>query len=202
LSFRKEKKYLVNNFQFHELKNNLLKIGMLNLYDKRQINSIYFDSMDYKMFHDSEEGVLARKKIRIRWYNSTNKYSYEEKISSIEGRYKKVKVLNDISRTDQILKHRPIDQSYGSLYPSIKVTYERTYYLLNDMRITFDRNIIYKNLCNDNQVEYRDPKCVVEIKVPINMSDDYIKKHMPQPTSRFSKYCRGVLISTQRISEF
>ena len=41
------------------------------------------------MFADSEEGVLPRKKVRVRWYNNDlSDLQYEEKTSSIEGRFK------------------------------------------------------------------------------------------------------------------
>ena len=52
------------------------------------------------MYHNSVEGVLPRKKIRIRFYpeNQDNNFYLEKKISSIEGRYKtkeKMKFLFD-----------------------------------------------------------------------------------------------------------
>ncbi len=34
------------------------------------IHSQYFDTRDFKMLFDSEEGLLPRNKIRVRWYDS------------------------------------------------------------------------------------------------------------------------------------
>ena len=49
---------------------------------------------------NSEEGVMPRKKVRIRWYNEENNFA-KIKYSSIEGRYKysdinKLKDKNEI----------------------------------------------------------------------------------------------------------
>ena len=62
MSFRIENKYEVsikkiNNF-YKFLKNNYVK----QIYDKRQINSIYFDNNFKDSFYNSEEGIVPRKK--------------------------------------------------------------------------------------------------------------------------------------------
>ena len=56
---------------------------MRELYPKRVINSCYFDSHDLRCFYDSDEGVLPRKKIRLRWYENKKKITKEIKVSSI-----------------------------------------------------------------------------------------------------------------------
>ena len=67
MKYRKEKKLKLSIFEFNKLKIDLIGDGMFPLYPKRKIYSQYFDTFDYKMFHDSEEGVLPRKKIRVRY---------------------------------------------------------------------------------------------------------------------------------------
>ena len=63
---------------------------------KRKIESIYFDNKIKTSFKDSEEGVVPRKKIRIRNYPATKKINLlEKKISSIEGRFKTSESIND-----------------------------------------------------------------------------------------------------------
>lgn len=79
MSFRKEKKYRLTTFDYHMLQNLLFKKGMQRLYEKRVVNSIYYDTSSLDMFHQSEEGELPRKKIRIRWYNNDKKFSLEKK---------------------------------------------------------------------------------------------------------------------------
>ena len=88
MSFRKEKKFRLSFSDMLEMKKNLLSLGMIELYPPRLINSCYFDSNDLRLHNESEEGVLPRKKIRIRWYGQESYFTKEVKISSIEGRYK------------------------------------------------------------------------------------------------------------------
>ena len=190
MSFRKEKKYRLSLYEFNNLKKMLIEKGMNELYPKRLINSIYYDNNDFDMFKDSEEGVLPRKKIRIRWYDGNAKLSYETKISSIEGRFKKTVSLNSANKS-QIL----LDKVYGIITPSLKVTYNRNYYILDKMRITLDSDIKYNNLRFNSPNVYEDDEFVMEIKTSEYVSDDYIESIIPIPTSRFSKYSRGLIRS-------
>jgi hypothetical protein len=199
MSYRKEKKYRVTQYELNLLKSILLEQGMINLYTPRQVNSIYFDTKDKNMFFDSEEGVLLRKKIRIRWYNNTQNFKLEKKISSVEGRFKKIQKLQSINGINSIYYYRPFDSHYGALFPTLKVSYNRSYYYIRGMRITFDEYIEYENLQNKSIV-FKDPENVVEVKVPANFSDDAIQKVISHQSSRFSKYCRGLLFSQGQMS--
>ena len=103
MSFRKETKFRLSESDQLRIKNDLILDGMEVLYPSRTINSTYFDTNDLSMFWDSEEGVLPRKKVRVRWYENDIKLTKEVKISSIEGRFKytkklKMKYLTAISK--------------------------------------------------------------------------------------------------------
>ena len=186
MSFRKEKKIRVTVNEFFKLQSLLQQKGMKSLFKPRVISSIYLDTVDMNMFHDSEEGVLPRKKVRIRWYNEDKKFTLENKTSSIEGRFK-VTSKFDSSLLDNELKMKSrIDSQYGLIQPILKVSYERSYFMLNNMRITFDKNITYQYLRTENNRKYFEPERVVEIKIPISCSDDFVEKHIPYPTARFS----------------
>ena len=91
MSFRNEKKFRLSYGDSYHLKSNLISLGMKKMYPDRKINSEYFDTKHLKMFSDSEEGILPRKKIRLRWYNDKLVKNLEIKVSSNEGRYKKSK---------------------------------------------------------------------------------------------------------------
>ena len=195
MSFRKEKKIRVTVNEFFKLQSLLQQKGMKSLFKPRVISSIYLDTVDMNMFHDSEEGVLPRKKVRIRWYNEDKKFTLENKTSSIEGRFKVTSKL-DSSILDNELKIKSrMDSQYGLIQPILKVSYERSYFMLNNMRITFDKNITYQYLRTANNRKYFEPERVVEIKIPVSCSDDFVEKHIPYPTARFSKYSRGLLLS-------
>lgn len=192
MSFRKEKKYRISYNEKNILKDKLIQRGMTSIFPRRQINSCYFDSNNFKAFFDSEEGVLPRKKIRIRWYNSSIDFTKEIKISSLEGRFKYSNKLNLNSLKD-VIKHQIFDYDYGILSSKVIVSYVREYYNLENLRITFDYDIIYKYSNNSSLFSQVDLECVMEVKAPIECSDDYIGNFLHIPSSRFSKYSRGVL---------
>ena len=97
------------------MQKNLIRRGMLELHPLRKVNSCYFDNEMMTLFLDSEEGVLPRKKVRIRWYNNLLNFKKETKISSIEGRYKysenvyKIRDKSDIYKTKFLI---PLMGSY------------------------------------------------------------------------------------------
>ena len=81
------------------------------------------------------------------------------------------------------------------LTPSLLITYNREYYSLKGFRLTFDTSIKYKSLRNSSELEFQDPERVMEVKTPFDITDDLIETTIPYPTSRFSKYARGLLLS-------
>ena len=201
MSFRKEKKFRVTISDFHKFQDQLCKQGMLTLFEPRVVNSIYFDTVNLRMFYDSEEGVLPRKKVRIRWYNNEKIFTLENKISSIEGRFKVTDRLDNNILDNQFLNDNRIDEIYGAIQPVLKVSYERSYFIFNQMRITFDKDICYQNLKYEDKRKYYDPERVIEIKIPINCADDFVEKFIPFPTTRFSKYARGLLFTLGDLNE-
>jgi hypothetical protein len=197
MSFRKEKKFKLSKYEFDLLKSSLLLKGMKSLYKKRKINSLYYDTQMLNMFKDSEEGLLPRKKIRIRWYDSISLANTEVKISSVEGRFKTTAISSFLSQSS--MPKNLFDFDYGVLHPSLLVSYNREYFSLESMRLTFDSSIKYINYRQSQNIEYKDNQHVVEIKVSSYISDDYIESIIPWPTTRFSKYCRGLLNSVSEI---
>ena len=201
MTFRKEKKFRVTVNDFTNFQDQLIKQGMEVLFEPRLITSLYFDTVDLNMFNDSEEGVLPRKKVRIRWYNDNKVFSLEKKISSIEGRFKMTTKLENIVSENELLMRNWMDSQYGHIQPTLKVSYKRSYFMFNKMRITFDKNIYYQNLIYTDRRKYYDPERVIEIKISPNCPDDFVEKFIPNPTARFSKYSRGVLLSLGNLNE-
>ena len=98
MSFRTENKFILPKKKLFEFKHWLNKNSYNILFEKRHINSIYFDSKNFMIYKDSVEGTTPRKKIRIRTYSEfffdkNNKFNLEIKISSTEGRYKQTKEI-------------------------------------------------------------------------------------------------------------
>lgn len=189
MSFRNEKKFRLSYGDSYHLKSSLISLGMKKLYPDRKINSEYFDTKHLKMFSDSEEGILPRKKIRLRWYSNKLDKNLEIKISSNEGRYKKSKRFN------QSLEHSKLflkDSLYGKIFSSIIVSYHREYFDYKGLRLTFDTKINYRNSRLKSHLKFNDSETVLEVKTKNLHSNDYIDQIISYPTSRFSKYCRGI----------
>ncbi len=192
MSFRKEEKLLISTNQVFDFKKWMNSKGFLKIYKDRVVNSLYFENNSNKMFLDSEEGTVPRKKIRVRNYpevNTLKDYFLEIKISSTEGRYKESKKIN-INLFNNFKKSGYIDNYYGVCVPKLQVSYLREYYKQNDTRVTIDNKIIYKDFKND-KLFFKDQLNAVEIKSNINKSIDELYYEFPFQRVRFSKYCRG-----------
>ena len=191
MSFRIEEKLPLTFSDMTTLYANLIKDGMKPLFKKRKIRSIYFETSDLKMYKDAEEGVLPRKKIRIRNYPESEKgYFMEIKYSSIEGRFK---TSNKISVFDheRFVQNGIFDNFYGVCMPVLEIIYEREYYQIGGIRVNFDKNILYRSF-NNKKIEMVDNWAVVEIKAKANTSIDYLNNLISTPRKRFSKFSNGI----------
>lgn len=195
MSFRIEKKYRLTATDWMSLRAILSNLGMKPLFPQREVSSCYFDTISLNCFHDSEEGLLPRKKIRIRWYEQEFKFMKETKVSSVEGRYKISDNMSQCLSLTDVLSLQPIDNFYGVLNPSLIVRYVREYFALKNLRLTFDRDISYFNPSQPHKIVARDKERVMEIKTQNLGSEDNLLTLIPHSTERFSKYCRGVRMS-------
>ena len=168
----------------------LSRVGFKPLYKDRSISSIYFDTRELSCFRDSEEGILPRKKIRIRTYPyETDEFYLEKKISSIEGRYKTSVKLESIDRCFDPLSG-VFDHAYGRLDPVLRVEYTRSYFSFHDVRVTYDRNILYSSM---GSIKTHHDRCsVIEIKAHASANLDHLQSFVPYSVKRFSKFSNGM----------
>ena len=77
------------------------------------------------MFLHSEEGLVPRKKLRIRRYpDSENEiYFLEKKINSAEGKFKTTQIISHDEYLG-FLQKGIFDKTYGICEPQLKVTYK------------------------------------------------------------------------------
>ncbi|CAB4330505.1 unannotated protein [freshwater metagenome] len=195
MSFRIEQKLQVVQSQMPVILDWIFSNGAVPLYPRRRINSIYFDTSSLHMYHDSNEGSLPRKKVRIRCYGECNHDSgdhfLETKISSVEGRYKTVEKCRDANRTRRL---GAIDLQYGDIRPVLEVSYLREYFQVKDVRLTIDTNITYRSSepLRVGRFVVPDENIAVEVKAPNETSLDYLGNEFPFPRIRFSKYARAI----------
>ena len=191
MSFRIEEKISINSQNLFDFKSFLINKNIKKIYQSRIIESLYFDNNNLDMFRESEEGIVPRKKIRIRSYiNDYDKNIYlEKKISSVEGRFK---LRNIISFDDSNYKKTKgiFDNNYGFCFPKLYVKYKREYYLFKKTRISIDCKIDYRDFKTNRALN--DDKIIVELKTSINTNLDELFSHLPFQKIRFSKYSFGM----------
>ncbi len=195
MSFRKEEKLHVNKNKLHDLLDWIFQNGGYKLHDTRIVSSTYLDNDEAQMFHDSEEGSVPRKKIRVRSYtkqaHETGKSALEIKTSSVEGRFKTTNKNVDI---DKIMSLGFFDQDYGICKPKVRVNYKRDYYQVHGVRITIDRHIEYIKLNNQGRAIYKnyEPDVIAEVKANDSVPSEYLHQKFHFGRIRFSKYSRAI----------
>ena len=167
--FRKEKKYSIDQYtsrKLHFLLSGVLHGDEHNGDDGYMVRSLYFDSLKDVDFYDKEDGLLYRKKIRLRIYSpkdETVKLEMKEKMDDyqrkrsmsisrdtaerlIEGDYACLKEYQS-SFSDEIYYL----MSENIYRPKCIVEYDRQAFIVkeNDTRITLDANIRATEASND-----------------------------------------------------
>lgn len=222
--YRNEIKYVISSAVAKELK---YKLKPLLDFDSNAdengvytIKSLYFDDLDNTAFAEKLDGVLYRKKYRIRTYNDNDniinlerKYKHNNLTSKDQMLISKEiysKIIDgniddiDISQ-DNLLSQFIAEIKVKHLVPSVIVEYKRTVftYPLSTVRITLDEKIksgrYNYDLFEEGIPEYRVMKpdeVVLEVKY-----DNYLPEHIEkilesvpayrQAVSKFA-ICRGI----------
>jgi hypothetical protein len=195
MSFRNEEKLRVASSKIFSLKNWINENLGAILFPTRIINSVYFDNQDFSMYHHSIEGVVPRKKIRLRNYDEefifAKNINKEIKISSVEGRYKISEKVRDLQ---ELMNLGIYDQNYGLCLPVLNVIYKRSYYKIKNIRLTLDEKITYKRIVNREISKFStfDNYNIVELKYNSEKSIGFVNQNFPFERARFSKYSRGI----------
>ena len=157
LSFRVEEKLFIEKKNLLDFKKFLSEKFAKKIYEPRIIESLYFDNHNLQTYHDSVEGLVPRKKIRLRTYPNNNDENLylEIKHSSIEGRFKTRKKINN-KEFEEKISSGIFDNNYGLCTPKLYVKYKREYLFIKDFRISIDTDITYRNFitnyqCNDDR---------------------------------------------------
>ena len=192
MSFRIENKYKIQANKLSNLYEWIHKNNGIRLFPKRNILSIYFDNSNLSLYNDSIEGVVPRKKIRLRTYNNSNtsnqNYNLEIKINSVEGRFK---TSEKIKEHVKLLKGGYYDNKYGLCCPIVEIKYLREYFKIFGIRITLDTRIKFKSfnkMKNYNNYE----KIILETKTQNTTISNYIDEKFFFEKIKFSKYCEAI----------
>ena len=104
-TYRSEIKFICYQHNYYLIKNwiKLHKYNFFKEYDDRNVNNIYFDTLNYKAFNDNLTGLPSRLKVRYRWYGdlfaemNKNEGSLEFKFRKNIYGFKKVFKINDLT---------------------------------------------------------------------------------------------------------
>jgi hypothetical protein len=160
MKYRNEVKYIISKNQAKILMQRLSLIMDLDSNTSEDnsyvIRSLYFDDADSNSYYEKLDGILYRRKYRIRLYNGEDKFirleckykhnnmtAKEQALINREICSKIVDGNYDIETTDEKLKKFLIDIKTRHLIPSVIVDYKRVAYTypISTVRITFDYNI-------------------------------------------------------------
>lgn len=225
---RFEYKYLLTLPEYYALKNALMPYVIPDDYTLKSpqgrylVRSLYYDSHDLKAFHERDEGVFGRIKLRLRVY--TNQYRDNDTLS-VELKTKQGLNMTKFSSLIPLKQYQTylekqifsdevsdavIDEfirliHVRGLFPQLIVEYEREGYQTKyglPLRLTFDHNVSSaraKTLFDENiNLKLHRPNHVIfEIKCEQKRPAwilNIIKKHGLKVQSN-SKYVQGIDIT-------
>ena len=156
--YRHELKFIINKNMALILQNRLKHIMNIDSnYDGAYyIRSLYFDNYKNEAYYDKINGVLNRKKYRIRIYNYSDsliKLECKEKNDDLTSKrsctitkeiaYKLINCDTDIDTDLELVNEVLTEMKVNKLSPSIMVDYKRLALTipLSNVRITFDSKI-------------------------------------------------------------
>ena len=212
--YRYEIKFVLDNARLSDAMQWLYNNTTANkTYNNRQVNSIYFDDVDFSSVRDNLAGISQRNKLRLRWYGHQDnslpflevktkngrlgcKNSYP--IKSITGNLSELNIDKIASKCiKDLAEHNIVFDEY--LVPTLQVNYEREYYEThNGIRITIDQNIQFSDTqlhtTLDKNSSFPYPFKVMEIKFTPNMKEVVSELIRPLHITpkRHSKYLIGL----------
>ena len=208
--FRYEKKWVFNKIDKETLFSNLItsKLFFREQFKERTVNSIYFDTLNFKSAIDNLSGVSDREKFRVRWYgdnldlfkqpileNKIKKNFQGQKIyfKLDEFNNKKLDQNNLLNLTKKINDLIP----NKNLYPVSMTNYKRIYLISsnNEIRATLDYDIKYRKLSHYIENFFlKVEEVILELKYSTNI-DSYLRNQISGITriSKNSKYINSLI---------
>ena len=221
MTVRTEKKYTFNQLEKNSVRDWLLAspLGFEEVFNKREVNSLYFDSHDHSCYEENLSGVSKRGKARLRWYNEFNlessKVTFEMKVKSNSygnklSHHLNLKDLNITSSSHELMiqlrKLLPNDiLPYFDSFtePSLLVSYQREYYedFYKKVRVTLDDKIIFSKPRYENLFSIHSNQKIpmnhgiLEVKIEKASEDELNKIFFSNNlirAGRHSKYAIGI----------
>jgi len=217
--YRYERKFIIPNLDLKEI-HHLIKhhsAVFSEIFLGRQVNNIYFDSMDTKHYHDNVAGHAQRIKVRIRWYGNTfglienpilefkikdgflgKKKSFKLKSFNFNKNFCFDALKKEIIGKSKLPKN--IIEIFKVSKPTLLNSYWREYFLSKNkkIRITVDKNLSFFKIKhkNNNFIQKISNKNLKIIELKYDEIEDekihHITQEFPFRLEAISKYIHGI----------
>ena len=201
--YRYERKFILpKNYSIDSIESVLIrsKFAFTKHYEDRFVNSIYFDSKNLNSVNENLDGVLSKKKIRLRWYGPYKFIQNPRLEIKFKKRYLNSKKIFQFKNFKIKFCEKNLNAIHSTLltksnflkdYKIVTSThYRRRYFIsvINNIRATIDTDIFYKKLrfLNNFDVDNNDSKPILELKYKI-ADDNYVRANLQNLSLRFSK---------------
>lgn len=182
---RHEEKYICCGRQLFIIENRLkaiLPVDANQTGKDYRVRSLYFDTVDDRMYHESLSGVDRRSKYRLRFYDLNTDLFRMERKDSVGNLKQKYSATLDLNSALDFLSNGPIQNSDDGLlheihvlkrseglHPVAVIDYFRTAFTcpVGNVRITLDRNIS----CTFRTEEFLDKKALL---YPVMSGDRHV----------------------------
>jgi hypothetical protein len=182
------------------------------VFEPRQVNSLYFDTYDFADLSDKVEGNSEREKYRIRWYGKwenelPNPYLEVKKKVGLLGEKERFALADfnwsEVKDASQLLLHIatqiPPHHAFAlrARRPALYVAYQRRYWLSQDgkYRLTLDWDMCYAQPRAPLAFVSKDRESLI-LELKYDEADDKqaerISSRFPFRVTRSSKYGMGV----------
>ena len=156
---RYELKYLLSGRQYAEIASAVSEHLCPDKYGETTIQSLYYDTNDFRLVRASIEKPIYKEKLRLRCYglNDSNKDVYLEMKRKYDGVVYKRRIASKEQEIQDIFAGNAPDSQIGreigyflsfypTLSPKVMILYDRSAWLdtATDLRITFDRNVRFR----------------------------------------------------------
>tara|TARA_Y100001970_G_C14234399_1_gene860836 strand:- start:1265 stop:1957 length:693 start_codon:yes stop_codon:yes gene_type:complete len=176
-------------------------LNFRSAYESRQVNSIYFDDVNFSSIYQNLDGVAFKRKYRVRWYGiDKNIENCSLEIKEKQGFVSKKKII-PIKLENKIyfnnegiekIKHMVLKliNHKINLFPILSTHYRRNYYVSdnNKIRATLDYDIKSNQIFYKKDLNFKKNfgDFILELKYDKNF-DNFVRGKIKDISIRYSK---------------
>jgi len=207
---RVDTKYVLRMDQFELILPELDKFyKVLDLKGVRmsKYETLYYDTLDFRFYHQHQNEKLNRYKIRARHYVESKLNYFEIKFKNNKGRtikdrIKTTRVNTSLEQNEKDLLFEKTGIKFSEIHPQIWVNYFRTTLVskLSKERVTIDSGL---HFIRDGETTNFEKIIIIEVKQERTFNSpitEELKKHLIKACS-ISKYCLGIMTMIPQIKK-